>query len=567
MLGGLFFALPAWAAGGEEVYPQIRLQIGNPKAYLNGKAYLLTASPVNQNGTAFVPIRFLAEALGAEAKWESLTESVTVTKGEKTLFFQIGKERALVNGEPRILSQAPFLVGGSAFFPLRFLAETFGGKVTYIGTTEEILLDFKPPSPPNRPPVARFRVEKTTVAQGETVTYIDESYDPDGDLIIAQEWEGKKRAFFKPGSHKVSLRVCDEHGVWSTPAEVTVTVTAQVLHDELTYNLLYPLEGEMFTLSPLSPGSFQESEPASRKDEGSFLLFSNSPETVTREGILYQDTVARGAVRLYFYHVNGQEAPQKFYIFASHPGPGEAVTITLRRKGVSGPSPDFYAVGKRGLERYLRPQKEETFVLLPGEKRVLNPEAPSTSFGECSHGIFDLSTSGPVTFSFVAVAAARHFEDILAVLPSLPLLPRDSHVRGTFPQADRLLEVTPKAKTSLLLADGIADPFLLGQEATETNLTVVNKGNYGVLYRLGIEAPPGQDLAVILTSPAGGFAGAFTFNGKTYPAPRTGILRTREKGILLGIAQAGRKKELLFVPPAASWLPVKLLFVPVPPTG
>ena len=43
------------------------------------------------------------------------------------------------------------------------------------------------------------------------------------------------------------------------------------------------------------------------------LLLSDSPETVTADGVLYQDTVS-GAARVLFHHVNGTAAPKRFVV-------------------------------------------------------------------------------------------------------------------------------------------------------------------------------------------------------------------------------------------------------------
>ncbi|HJF84620.1 MAG TPA: hypothetical protein K8V65_03020, partial [Megamonas hypermegale] len=42
------------------------------------------------------------------------------------------------------------------------------------------------------------------------------------------------------------------------------------------------------------------------EDKGTTLLFSDSPETVLDDGVLYEDTV-KGDTRLLYYHVNGTE--------------------------------------------------------------------------------------------------------------------------------------------------------------------------------------------------------------------------------------------------------------------
>ena len=47
-----------------------------------------------------------------------------------------------------------------------------------------------------------------------------------------------------------------------------------------------------------------------QKDDDTTLLFSDSPETVEQDGILYQDTV-KGDTRLLYYHLNGMKEDKK----------------------------------------------------------------------------------------------------------------------------------------------------------------------------------------------------------------------------------------------------------------
>lgn len=58
------------------------------------------------------------------------------------------------------------------------------------------------------------------------------------------------------------------------------------------------------------------------------LLFSDSPEYVTDDGILYGDKVT-GDVRVYFYHVNQSNIPKKVVVMAYNPS-DEPVSIILR---------------------------------------------------------------------------------------------------------------------------------------------------------------------------------------------------------------------------------------------
>jgi hypothetical protein len=63
-----------------EVDMEIILEIGSKTAYVNDKQVELDVAPFIESGRTFVPVRFLAEALGCEVEWDKLTESVIIRK-------------------------------------------------------------------------------------------------------------------------------------------------------------------------------------------------------------------------------------------------------------------------------------------------------------------------------------------------------------------------------------------------------------------------------------------------------------------------------------------------------
>ncbi|KFI35007.1 hypothetical protein HY02_03030, partial [Peptococcaceae bacterium SCADC1_2_3] len=189
-------------------------------------------------------------------------------------------------------------IKGVVLVPLKNIANFFGAEVNYVPAGKNIIVTYTekaplPPEeikPPNLPPIASFSVDKQVVKQGETVNYQDRIFDPDGDLIVTYNWQGKKRALFTSGEHKVSLRVKDEKGSWSEPYELFIKVTDEVLCSELNYHLQNPLPGDVINLDPANnPLNFPEVEVRDYQEEEVTLLRSNSPETIKQPGILYQD--------------------------------------------------------------------------------------------------------------------------------------------------------------------------------------------------------------------------------------------------------------------------------------
>jgi hypothetical protein len=81
-----------------------------------------------------VPIRFVAEAMGAEVEWDQNTHTVTITREELVIKLVIDQVTALVNGQSIQIDAPPKLVENRTMVPLRFISEAFGAKVEWVGT-------------------------------------------------------------------------------------------------------------------------------------------------------------------------------------------------------------------------------------------------------------------------------------------------------------------------------------------------------------------------------------------------------------------------------------------------
>lgn len=84
--------------------------------------------------------------------------------------------------------------------------------------------------------------------------------------------------------------------------------------------------------------------PVESKDEGGTLLFSDSPESVTEDGILYQDTV-KGEARILYYHLNSSDSDKKVAVVLQS-ADGQPAIVRVTRGGACYPSPDYLHVGK-----------------------------------------------------------------------------------------------------------------------------------------------------------------------------------------------------------------------------
>ncbi|MCG7384512.1 stalk domain-containing protein [Paenibacillus sp. ACRRY] len=117
-----------------------RLVIGSTTAYVGDSAYRITAAPFIQTGRTYVPIRFISEKLGAAVNWNQSTKEVTIQKDGKTIRWVVGNRQVKVN-QQTVMQDAPLLLkNGSAFVPVRFVAEQLNTSVEYMGSKHMVVI-------------------------------------------------------------------------------------------------------------------------------------------------------------------------------------------------------------------------------------------------------------------------------------------------------------------------------------------------------------------------------------------------------------------------------------------
>lgn len=105
---------------------------------LNGSPLALSAPPVMVAGRTMVPMRSIFEALGAHVQWTSYTQTVLATRDTTTVQLTIGALSALVNGHPIALDVAPLIYAGATMVPLRFVSEALGADVRWNDLTQTV---------------------------------------------------------------------------------------------------------------------------------------------------------------------------------------------------------------------------------------------------------------------------------------------------------------------------------------------------------------------------------------------------------------------------------------------
>ena len=105
---------------------------------MDGQSYNTDAAPFISNGRTLVPVRYLAEALGAQTNWDATTQKITITKGSTTIELTINSATITTNGKAGKLDAAPLLVNGRTYLPARYIAEALGYTVEWNATAQTV---------------------------------------------------------------------------------------------------------------------------------------------------------------------------------------------------------------------------------------------------------------------------------------------------------------------------------------------------------------------------------------------------------------------------------------------
>lgn len=106
---------------------------------VNGSPVRFSGTPPTEiRGSVLVPLRGVFEALGATVNYNPVTKTINAQKGSSTVALTLGQTTATVNGQGQALSQPAQTVGGTTLVPLRFVAQALGASVQWVAQTSTV---------------------------------------------------------------------------------------------------------------------------------------------------------------------------------------------------------------------------------------------------------------------------------------------------------------------------------------------------------------------------------------------------------------------------------------------
>lgn len=108
------------------------------KIYVDKSKLSFDVAPVLINNRLLVPFRVICEALGMQVDWQDDTKTVTSYKDGKKIVMVIGNSDIEVDGKIIKSDSTPVLHNSRTLIPLRFLAENIGAHVDWNGNTNTV---------------------------------------------------------------------------------------------------------------------------------------------------------------------------------------------------------------------------------------------------------------------------------------------------------------------------------------------------------------------------------------------------------------------------------------------
>jgi hypothetical protein len=137
--GPAFLIIPLAAAVALFLVFAPQIARADVRVIVNGQTVQLDQPPIVRGGRVFVPLRGVFEQLGASVVYDNGV--INATGSGHTIQVRIGSTQGIVDGQQRMLDQAPFLVGARTLVPLRFISEALGANVQWDDNSQTVTIN------------------------------------------------------------------------------------------------------------------------------------------------------------------------------------------------------------------------------------------------------------------------------------------------------------------------------------------------------------------------------------------------------------------------------------------
>ena len=108
------------------------IELDDIQIYINGiGVYFPDAKPQLIADRTLIPVRIVAEQLGATVDWDEASQKVTITKDDLSIVLFINNQTVYVNGVAQTLDVPAMVISDRTMVPFRFIFETFNMDVDW----------------------------------------------------------------------------------------------------------------------------------------------------------------------------------------------------------------------------------------------------------------------------------------------------------------------------------------------------------------------------------------------------------------------------------------------------
>ncbi|NPV93461.1 MAG: copper amine oxidase N-terminal domain-containing protein [Firmicutes bacterium] len=127
-------------------------KVGSPHYVLDGQNRSMDVAPFIKNQRTYIPVRSMAEALGAKVEWDARTRTVNLRKGDRQVQFWMGSNMMSVNGVHSRMDVRPEMVHNRVVLPFRWVAQAFDTDVSWDNEKKTVCFGNKRPQVRYYPP-------------------------------------------------------------------------------------------------------------------------------------------------------------------------------------------------------------------------------------------------------------------------------------------------------------------------------------------------------------------------------------------------------------------------------
>ena len=148
---------------------------------------------IDENGRTLIPVRFVTEDLGATVEWNAQDREVYIAKDGVYIMIRIDQEMILVNGRTKAMDTKAIIKEDRTYVPIRYVAEELGATVGWDASTRTVIIttvkDVEPTPTPVKKPSATPTKDPVTgwITVEENLTWVEYSmsirWNSDNELL------------------------------------------------------------------------------------------------------------------------------------------------------------------------------------------------------------------------------------------------------------------------------------------------------------------------------------------------------------------------------------------------